>query len=223
MGILLTQREGLIVGNIAKVLGFIMNAIFELLSKIGIENIGLCIIIFTVVVYTLMLPMTVKQQKFTRLSAVMNPEIQALQKKYQGKQDQASMMKMQEEQKLIYEKYGTSPTSGCLGSLIQLPILFALWPIVQNVPAYVKGLKEAYMPLVEGIMAQNGFKAVMEKIGTEKPILISPDRFDYSQSNTIIDVLYKFPESSCDTLASEFPSLSNFIAETKETMMSMNY
>ena len=223
MGILLTQREGLIVGNIAKVLGFIMNAIFELLSKIGIENIGLCIIIFTVVVYTLMLPMTVKQQKFTRLSAVMNPEIQALQKKYQGKQDQASMMKMQEEQKLIYEKYGTSPTSGCLGSLIQLPILFALWPIVQNVPAYVKGLKEAYMPLVDGIMAQDGFKDVMVKIGSEKPILISPDRFDYTKANTIIDVLYKFQESTWDTLASEFPSLSNLISETKETMMSMNY
>lgn len=223
MGILLTQREGLIVGNIAKILGFIMNAIFELLSKIGIENIGLCIIIFTVVVYTLMLPMTVKQQKFTRLSAVMNPEIQKIQKKYQGKNDQASMMKMQEEQKLIYEKYGTSPTGGCLGSLIQLPILFALWPIVQNVPAYVKGLKEAYMPLVEGIMAQDGFKDVMVKIGSEKPILISPDRFDYTKANTIIDVLYKFQESTWDTLSSEFPSLSNLISETKETMMSMNY
>ena len=223
MGILLTQREGLIVGNIAKILGFIMNAIFELLSKIGIENIGLCIIIFTVVVYTLMLPMTVKQQKFTKLSAVMNPEIQKIQKKYQGKNDQASMMKMQEEQKLIYEKYGTSPTGGCLGSLIQLPILFALWPIVQNVPAYVKGLKEAYMPLVEGIMAQDGFKDVMVKIGSEKPILISPDRFDYTKANTIIDVLYKFQESTWDTLSSEFPSLSNLISETKETMMSMNY
>lgn len=223
MGILLTQREGLIIGNIAKILGFIMNAIFELLSKIGIENIGLCIIIFTVVVYTLMLPMTIKQQKFTRLSAVMNPEIQKIQKKYQGKNDQASMMKMQEEQKLIYEKYGTSPTGGCLGSLIQLPILFALWPVVQNVPAYVKGLKEAYMPLVDQIMAQNGFQAIMEKIGSEKPILISPDRFDYSQSNTIIDVLYKFQESTWDTLSGEFPSLSNLISETKETMMSMNY
>ena len=142
MGILLTQREGLIVGNIAKVLGFIMNAIFELLSKIGIENIGLCIIIFTVVVYTLMLPMTVKQQKFTRLSAVMNPEIQAVQKKYQGKQDQASMMKMQEEQKLIYEKYGTSPTGGCLGSLIQLPFLFALWPVMRNIPKYVNAVSK---------------------------------------------------------------------------------
>ena len=108
MGILLTQREGLIIGNIAKLLGFIMNGIFELLSSIGIENIGLCIILFTIVIYTLMLPMTIKQQKFTRLSAVMNPEIQAIQQKYKGKQDQASMMKMQEEQKLIYEKYGTS-------------------------------------------------------------------------------------------------------------------
>ena len=170
-----------------------------------------------------MLPMTIKQQKFTRLSAVMNPEIQKIQKKYQGKNDQASMMKMQEEQKLIYEKYGTSPTGGCLGSLIQLPILFALWPVVQNVPAYVKGLKEAYMPLVDQIMAQYGFQAIMEKIGSEKPILISPDRFDYSQSNTIIDVLYKFQESTWDTLSGEFPSLSNLISETKETMMSMNY
>ena len=223
MGILLTQRDGAIVGTIAKILGFIMNAIFELLRKIGIENIGLCIILFTIVVYTLLLPMTIKQQKFAKLSAVMNPEIQKIQKKYQGKNDQASMMKMQEEQKLIYEKYGTSPTGGCLGSLIQLPILFALWPVVQNVPAYVKGLKEAYMPLVDGIMAQSGFQSIMEKIGSENPILISPDRFDYTKSNTIVDVLYKFQESSWDTLASEFPNLSDLIASTKETMHNMNY
>ena len=223
MGILLTQREGLIIGNIAKLLGFIMNGIFELLSKIGIQNIGLCIILFTVVIYTLLLPMTIKQQKFTRLSAVMNPEIQAIQKKYKGKQDQASMMKMQEETKLIYEKYGTSPTGGCLGSLIQLPILFALWPVVQNVPAYVKGLKDVYMPLVNGVMEQEGFKKVMESIGSAKPIMISPERYDYTQVNTIVDVLYKFQESSWETLAAEFPSLSEVINSTKEAVMGMNY
>ena len=223
MGILLTQREGLIIGNIAKLLGFIMNGIFELLSSIGIENIGLCIILFTVVIYTLMLPMTIKQQKFTRLSAVMNPEIQAIQQKYKGKQDQASMMKMQEEQKLIYEKYGTSPTGGCLGSLIQLPILFALWPVVQNVPAYVSGLKEAYMPLVDKIMAQDGFKAVMETIGTTKPIFISPEKYDYTKVNTIVDVLYKFQQSSWETLATEYPALGELISSTKENIMGMNY
>ena len=63
MGILLTQRDGAIIGPIAKVLGFIMNAIYEVLSSIGIVNIGLCIIMFTIVVYMCMLPLTYKQQK----------------------------------------------------------------------------------------------------------------------------------------------------------------
>ena len=85
MGILLTQRSGLIIGNIAKLFGFLMNWIFEALNSIGIESIGLCIILFTVIVYTLLLPLTIKQQKFTRISAVMNPEIKKLQDKYKGK------------------------------------------------------------------------------------------------------------------------------------------
>ena len=122
---------------ISNLLGYIMEGIFRVLSMIGIENVGLSIIIFTIIVYTLMLPMTIKQQKFTRISSVMNPEIQAIQKKYQGKNDQASMMKMQEETKLVYAKYGTSPTGGCLGMLIQFPILFALWPVVREIEKYV--------------------------------------------------------------------------------------
>lgn len=223
MGILLTQRDGFIIGNIAKILGFIMNGIFEVLGSIGIHNIGLCIIIFTIIIYTLLLPMTIKQQKTTRIMSVMNPEIQAIQKKYANKKDQASMMKMQEETKLIYEKYGTSPTGGCLGSIIQLPILFALWPVVQNVPAYVGGLKEAYMPLVNKIMATNGFQKVMESIGSANPIMINPEKYDYTKANTIVDVLYKFQESTWDTLADKFPQLSDLIYSTQENISEMNY
>ena len=223
MGILLTQRDGFIIGNIAKILGFIMNGIFEVLGSIGIHNIGLCIIIFTIIIYTLLLPMTIKQQKTTRIMSVMNPEIQAIQKKYANKKDQASMMKMQEETKLIYEKYGTSPTGGCLGSIIQLPILFALWPVVQNVPAYVGGLKEAYMPLVNKIMATNGFQKVMESIGSANPIMINPEKYDYAKANTIVDVLYKFQESTWDTLADKFPQLSDLIYSTQENISEMNY
>jgi len=222
MGILLTQRDGAIIGNIAKILGFLMNGIYELLSSIGIVNIGLCIILFTIIIYTLMLPMMIKQQKTTRIMSVMNPEIQAIQKKYENKKDQASMLKMQEETKLIYEKYGTSPTGGCLGSLIQLPVLFALWPVVQNIPAYVKGVKEAYMPLVEGIRATDGFQKIMEKIGSASPILVNPDKFDYAKSNTIVDVLYKFQDSTWDTLANKFPDLENLVYSTKEAVSEMN-
>ena len=223
MGILLTQRDGAIIGNIAKLLGFIMNAIYEVLSSIGIVNIGLCIIIFTIIVYMLMLPLTIKQQKSSRMMSVMNPELQAIQKKYANKRDEVSMTKMQQETQLVYDKYGTSPTAGCLGSIIQLPILFALWPVVQNIPAYVNGLKEAYMPLVEKIMATNGFEKIMETFGTLSTVNISPEHYDYAKANTMVDILYKFQESNWDTLAEKFPNLSDLVYSTQETISEMNY
>ena len=223
MGILLTQREGLIIGNIAKVLGFIMNAIFEVLSSVGIVNIGLCIVLFTIIIYMLMLPMTIKQQKTSKMMSVMNPEIQAIQKKYGNKRDEVSMTKMQQEMNLVYEKYGTTPTSGCMGSIIQLPILFALWPVVQNIPAYVSGLKDAYMPLVDKIMATNGYQKVMESFGTLGTININPEQYDYTKVNTMVDILYKFQESNWDALAKEFPDLNNLIYSTQDKISEMNY
>lgn len=222
MGIVLTQSNTFIIGSIAKLLGFIMNGIFNALSYIGIENIGLSIIIFTVIFYTLMIPMTIKQQKFSRMSAVMNPEIQKIQKKYKNKKDQASMMKMQEETKLVYEKYGTSPTGGCLGSLIQFPILFALWPVIQNIPAYVTSIKDAYMPLVNQIMATDGYQKIMEGIGKASPIMINPETYDYSKANTLVDVLYKFRPGTWDTLADKFPDLTNLIDSTKNSLTHLN-
>ena len=222
MGIVLTQSNTFIIGSIAKLLGFIMNGIFNALSYIGIENIGLSIIIFTVIVYTLMIPMTIKQQKFSRMSAVMNPEIQKIQKKYKNKKDQASMTKMQEETKLVYEKYGTSPTGGCLGSLIQFPILFALWPVIQNIPAYVTSIKDAYMPLVNQIMATDGYQKIMEGIGKASPIMINPETYDYSKANTLVDVLYKFRPGTWDTLADKFPDLTNLIDSTKNSLTHLN-
>ena len=222
MGIVLTQSNTFIIGSIAKLLGFIMNGIFNALSYIGIENIGLSIIIFTVIVYTLMIPMTIKQQKFSRMSAVMNPEIQKIQKKYKNKKDQASMMKMQEETKLVYEKYGTSPTGVCLGSLIQFPILFALWPVIQNIPAYVTSIKDAYMPLVNQIMATDGYQKIMEGIGKASPIMINPETYDYSKANTLVDVLYKFRPGTWDTLADKFPDLTNLIDSTKNSLTHLN-
>ena len=73
-----------IIKQIAWLLGQVMNGIFNVLSKIGIENIGVCIIIFTIIIYTLMIPLTIKQQKFSKMSAVMQPEIKKIQKKYVG-------------------------------------------------------------------------------------------------------------------------------------------
>lgn len=222
MGVLLTQNSTFLIGSIAKLLGFIMNAIFVALSSIGIENIGLCIIIFTIIVYTLMLPMTIKQQKFSRLSAVMNPEIQAINKKYQGKRDQASMLKMQEETQMVYAKYGTSPTGGCLGSLIQFPILFALWPVIRNIPAYVDGVKNAYMPLVNQIISSDAGVKAMGEIGSLKEIMMDPDKYNFTQLNIVIDALYKFQSGTWETLSKKLPELTDTIHSVKEEVMGMN-
>ena len=119
LSLLATQNSGFILGPIAKLLGWIMNAIFNLMDSLfGIQNIGLSIILFTIVVYTCMLPLTYKQQKFSKMSAKMNPEIKAVQNKYAGKKDQASMMAMNDETKAIYAKYGVSASGSCVQLLI---------------------------------------------------------------------------------------------------------
>lgn len=221
IGILATQSSTPIIGEVARALGWLMNAIFIFLSNtFNIENIGLCIILFTFIVYTLMIPLTIKQQKFSKLSAKMNPEIQAVQKKYKGKQDQQSMLAMNEETKAIYQKYGTSPTGGCLQLIIQMPILFALYQVINNMPAYVSSVKNTFEALVTGIMSTTGYQTILEEIGKGKAI--SPDKYDYTQVNTIIDVLYKFNTADWVNLTEKFPNLASAITETSAKMSHMN-
>ncbi|EPD61858.1 YidC/Oxa1 family membrane protein insertase [Coprococcus sp. HPP0048] len=222
-GILLTQSTTPIIGQVAWLLGKLMDGIFNVLSSaFGIENIGLCIILFTIIIYTFMIPLTIKQQKFSKLSAVMNPELQAIQKKYKNKRDQESMLKMQEEMKMVYDKYGTSQMGGCLQLVIQFPILLALWKVIQNIPAYVGGVKDMYMPLVNEIMATGGYQKIMEKIGSASPIMINPEKFDYTKTSTIVDVLYKFQPSTWDTLKDKFPDLSSLIDSTSGQISHIN-
>ena len=222
-GILLTQSTTPIIGQVAWLLGKLMDGIFNVLSSaFGIENIGLCIILFTIIIYTFMIPLTIKQQKFSKLSAVMNPELQAIQKKYKNKRDQESMLKMQEEMKMVYDKYGTSQMGGCLQLVIQFPILLALWKVIQNITAYVGGVKDMYMPLVNEIMATGGYQKIMEKIGSASPIMINPEKFDYTKTNTIVDVLYKFQPSTWDTLKDKFPDLSSLIDSTSGQISHIN-
>ena len=192
-----TAADWPIVGQIAWVFGKLMDAIYNFLNLFGIQNIGICIILFTIIIYTLMIPLTIKQQKFSKMQSVMMPEIQKLQKKYAGKRDQASMLKMQEEQQLIYEKYGSSPTGGCLPMVIQLPILFALYPVIQEVPRYVK-------------------------IGNAAPVYMPANAYDYTDPNILVRVLYKFQDSTWNTLVDKMPSLETVVDKTTATMGHLN-
>ena len=223
-GILLTQDSGLILGPIAKLLGIIMNAIFNLLSNIGIENIAICIIIFTLLVNILMLPLTLKQQKFSKLSAKMNPEIQAINKKYKGKNDQASMLKMQEETQAVYDKYGTSPTGSCLQLLITMPILFGLYRVIYRIPAYVDSVKEVLLPLTDKIMQVPNYESVVSNF--VESAKITRVGLDFSSatsaSNSIVDVLYNCTTDGWNLLKDTFTSLGDTIVSVEQNMESMN-
>ena len=66
--ILATKSSTPIIGQLATVMGWIMDGIYRLLNIFGIQNIGICIILFTIIIYTLMIPLTIKQQKIGRAS-----------------------------------------------------------------------------------------------------------------------------------------------------------
>lgn len=151
--IYLTQSSTPIIGWVAKILGLLMEGIFNLISLMGIPSIGLAIILFTIVIYILMMPLTIKQQKFSKLSAKMNPEIQAIQAKYKNRKDNESMMAMNQETQEVYAKYGVSPTGNCVQLLIQMPILFALYKVIYAMPAYVGKIKDTFLIFVNKILS----------------------------------------------------------------------
>lgn len=153
----LTPYGGSILGPIAKLMGYILQGLYYVLDfftkDANTANVGLCIILFTFIINALMIPLQIKQQKFSRLSAVMNPEIMAIQNKYKNKKDQASQQKMSMETQAVYQKYGVSPASGCLPLLITMPFLFALYRVIYNIPAYVPQVYHIYEGLADQLKA----------------------------------------------------------------------
>ena len=219
----MTQNSGRIIGPIAKLLGYIMEGIFFILDKIGIPNIGLAIILFTIVIYLLLMPLTIKQQKFSKLSAKMNPELQAIQAKYKGKNDNDSMMAMNMETKAVYAKYGVSPSGSCVQLLIQMPILFALYRVIYNMPAYVGKIKEAFFPLVDNLIAQSGSTEFIQNTDNFAQAGMFSRQFTNESftsgvttyvQNTFVDVLNKASSAEWLSIKDKFPILSADVDHT---------
>ena len=150
MGIALTKSNWIFFLNwIPELLGFLMNGVYGFISKIGIPNVGLAIILFTIVMYLLMTPLQVQQQRFTKLNAVMNPELQRIQAKYKGKNDQISQQKMADETNAVYAKYGVNPMGSCIQLLIQMPVLFALYQVIYRIPGYITYIGDVLRKVAE--------------------------------------------------------------------------
>ena len=219
---LLTQSTTPIIGWIATLLGYVMEFIFYCLNFIGIQNIGLCIIIFTIIVRLLMLPLTIKQQKFAKISQVMQPEINKIQRKYRNKTDQASMMKQNEEIQKVYEKYGTNPTGGCLQLVIQMPIFLALYQVIRKIPAYIPQVKAVYMQVVTAIAGQAGAIDAINKIGKGLKSSYVTSLASDATKNQIIDTLNYFNADAWHKLAKAIPSAADVINTSSTHIIGMN-
>lgn len=216
-------KAGSILGPIATVLGYVMDILFRFTSSFGVFNVGLCIILFTIVMKTLMIPLTIKQQKTTKLMSVMNPEIQAIQKKYKGKSDQESMQRQNVEIQAVYEKYGTSMTGGCLPLLIQMPILLALYRVVYNIPAYVPSVRVYFDNVVTPLMGQADYAQKLQEITNIATACGGKlDKFDFTNANRLVDMLYKFSTSQWGELQALFPAISDVIGQNAAVVERMN-
>lgn len=238
--ILLTAYPGSILGPIAKLLGMLMDWIYSGISNITggrVESVVLSIVIITIIIYMCLLPLTIKQQKFSKLSQKMQPEMQAIQAKYKNKKDQASMMAMQEETQLLYQKYGISPMGSCVQMLIQMPILFALYRVFYNIPAYLSGVKGSFTGLVDSIQQTSGYQDTLVKLMDKYNVVTSSglnasnaasklaDASGDTLSNYIIDILYKLPSKGWDALMDGkfFDGIQSAVEKTHDALLHFNY
>lgn len=223
--IILTQYSGKILGPIAKLIGYIMNGLYMFLNDVfGIQNIALCIILFTFIIYILMFPLTYKQQKFSRLSQEMQPEVNAIREKYKNKKDQVSIQKMNEETQMVYQKYGVSTMGSCVQLLINFPIMLAMYQVIRNIPAYVSSVKDVYTPLVEKIMDVSGYQDIMKSFLKESGVAAVRLNFETSTTtaNSIIDVLYALPGQGWEILKDSFAGLTDIIGSTEAAVIHLN-
>ena len=226
--IILTAYDGAILGPIAKLLGFIMDLIYSfMINVLGIGNISIAIIVFTILIYMCLFPVTYKQQKFSKLTQKMQPELQKVQKKYQGKKDQVSVQAMQDETTAIYEKYGVSPAGSCVYMLINMPIIFSLWRVFQSIPAYIGIVRDQFTDLVSGIMSTPGYQNTMADL--VENLKLNSVRVDFTVkdesvlSNYIVDTLYAMNSSGWDMLKEKFSGLTDMIVSTQEHLDKMNH
>ena len=217
----LTQVTTPIIKWLAWVLGLIMNLLFQFTSLFGIENIGICIILFTIITNLILLPLTIKQQKSSKLMSYIQPEIKAIQTKYQGKTDQQSQMRMQAETQAVYDKYGTSMFGGCGTLIIQLPILLMLYQVIYHIPGYVPQVKAVLEPAAQAMHQYGDIYPAIQKIA-EAVKLTQSKAIDYQNIDCIIDLLYKLNSAQWVELEGIFPSIAVSLRTAAAGIAKMN-
>lgn len=212
-----------IIEPIASLLGKVLDVLFVGINAIGLGNIAIAIILFTLLVKLLMLPLTAKQSKMMKLNSIIGPEVRAIQNKYKDKKgDQNAMLKMQEETKAVYAKYGTSQMGGCVQMLIQFPILLALYRVFQRIPMYVTSLKALFINILgdggNGIMSAADYSDFMSNTFNTGTLA----KIDWSNVNDGVVAMNSFTTEQWNLLKEHFTSYASVIADNQTKITEMN-
>lgn len=222
MELLLSKSTMFLVKYFALAEGWLMNGIYEVLNLLGIQNLGLTIIFFTIIIYMLMTPLQVKQQKSSKYMAVVQPELTRIQEKYKGKTDQASQMKMNEETQAAYKKYGISPMGSCSTLLIQMPLLFGIYQVILYIPGYISKVADVYSGLAAEMMNISGISDLVTAFVSENKMRVSLG--SELTTEKVIDFLYTLKPAQWTKLGemSEFSSLSAEMADVAQKSSRIN-
>ena len=216
-----------IIKYVALILGYLMDGIYKVLDVLHIPNIGLAIILFTLIIYILMLPLQIKQQKFSKMNSVMTPELNKVRDKYKGKNDQASMYKMNVQTQAMYAKYVVSPTGSCAQLLVQMPILFALYQVIYKIPGYIGSIKEIFEGLTTQITSISGYTDVIKEFVSANKISTLQMTYDQAGAMTndsVVDFLYKLSPSQWESLKNvdAFKGMDSVIQSTSDSIAHVN-
>lgn len=216
-----------IIKYVALILGYLMDGIYKVLDVLHIPNIGIAIILFTLIIYILMLPLQIKQQKFSKMNSVMTPELNKIRDKYKGKTDQASVEKMNAEQQAVYAKYGVSPMGSCAQLLVQMPILFALYQVIYKIPGYIGSIKEIFEGLTTQITSISGYTDVIKEFVSANKISTLQMTYDQAGAMTndsVVDFLYKLSPSQWESLKNvdAFKGMDSVIQSTSDAIAHVN-
>ena len=112
-----------------------------LILKLGylVKNMGISVMVIGLLIRLVMMPLQIKTVKQSENMKKLQPEIARIEKKYQNKTDNDSLMMKSQETMMLYKKYNINPVSSCLGAFIQLPLFFAFLEAINRVPAIFEG------------------------------------------------------------------------------------
>ena len=151
---MVVPEPGFIVGPIARVFGFVIDFLFNVVWSISgpAHSLGLTIVLMTIIVRFLMMPLMLKSQRAMIKLREIKPELDKIQQKYGKTKDPEINRKMNAERTALMAKHGANPLSGCLPMLLTMPLFIGLNFIIRQAFLYISRLRDVYYELSQRLI-----------------------------------------------------------------------